>query len=144
MEQQLSIPPITDEELMRRYLKIKPIAEIGSQKYWLKTYSIDEMRNTSYFWNLFSDRREPVSDELSCHDHEDFKCLHSYGSHGIFKPSIAEILAQIPENALKHFTIDAFEIIDNPASSGNLKKFREAMECGYHTSVVRLYIRPEP
>lgn len=140
----LSIPPITNEELMRRYLKIKPIAEVGETKYWLKDYSIDEMRNTSYFWSLFSDRRDPVGDALSCHDHEDFKCLHSYGSHGIFKPTIAEILSQIPEKSLKHFTIDAFEIIDNPAGGGNLKKFREAMASGYHISIVRLYIRPEP
>ena len=141
---QLSIPHISDEELIRRYLKIKPIAEVCEKKYWLKEYSIDEMRNTSYFMNLFSDRTELVGDALSCHDHEDFKCLHSFGSYGIFKPTVAEVLAQIPENSLKHFTIDAFEIIDNPASGGNLQKFREAMKCGYHTSVVRLYIRPEP
>ena len=50
---QLSIPQISDEELMRRYLKIKPIAEVGNGKYWLKNYSIDEMRNKSYFYSLF-------------------------------------------------------------------------------------------
>lgn len=140
----LSIPPITDEELMRRYLKIKPIAKIGNVKYWLRDYSLNEIRDTSYLMSLVLDKRDPVGDALSCHDHEDFKCLHSYGSHGIFKPTIAEILAQITEKSLRHFTIDAFEIIDNPASGGNLKKFREAMECGYHISVVRLYIHPEP
>ena len=78
---QLSIPQISDEELMRRYLKIKPIAEVGNGKYWLKNYSIDEMRNTSYFWNLFADRRELVGEALSCHDHHDFQCLHTFGYH---------------------------------------------------------------
>jgi len=141
---QLSIPQISDEELMRRYLKIKPIAEVGNGKYWLKNYSIDEMRNTSYFWNLFADRRELVGEALSCHDHHDFQCLHTFGYHGFFKPSVAEVLAQIPEEALKHFTIDAFEIIDRPTSSGDLNKYRQALKQGFHVSVVRLYIRPEP
>lgn len=141
---QLSIPQITDEELMRRYLKIKPIAEVGNGKYWLKNYSIDEMRNTSFFWSLFDDRLELVGEALSCHDHHDFQCLHSFGYHGFFKPTVAEVLAQIPEEVIHHFTIDAFEIIDKPTSSGDLNKYREAMEQGYHVSIVRLYIRPEP
>ena len=140
----LSIPPITDEELMRRYLKIKPIAEIGNGKYWLKNYSINQLRNDSYFWSLFADRREPVGEALDCHDHHDFQCLHSFGYYGFFKPSIAEVLAQIPEDVLAHFNIDAFEIIDIPTSSGDLNKFIKALEDGFHVSTVRLYIRPEP
>ena len=115
---QLSIPEISDEELMRRYLKIRPIAAVGNGKYWLRNYSIDEMRNTSYFWNLFADRTEPVGDALSCHDHHEFECLHSFGYHGFFKPSVAEVLAQIPEDVLKRFTVDAFEIVYRPTSSG--------------------------
>ena len=141
---QLSIPQITDEELMRRYLKIKPIAEVGNGKYWLKNYSIDEMRNKSYFWHLFEDKREPVGEALYCHDYHEFECLHSFGYHGLFKPSVAEVLAQIPEDCLKHFTIDAFEIIGRPTSSGDLNMYRKALEQGFHVSVVRLYIRPEP
>ena len=141
---ELSIPQISDEELMRRYLKIKPIAEVGNGKYWLKDYSIDEMRNTSYFWSLFPDRRKPVGEELYYHDYHEFKCLHSFGFYGFFKPSIAEILAQIPEDCLKHFTIDAFEIIGRPTSSGDLSMYRKALEQGFHVSIVRLYIRPEP
>ena len=141
---ELSIPPITDEELMRRYLKIKPIAEVSGRKYWLRNYSIYEMKHKSYFWSLFDDRREPVGEALACHDHHDFQCLHAFGYYGFFKPSVAEVLAQIPEEALEHFTIDAFEIIDRPTSSGDLNMYRKAMEQGFHVSVVRLYIRPEP
>ena len=140
----LSIPQITDEELMRRYLKIKPIAEVSNGKYWLKNYSIDEMRNKSYFWSLFDDRREPVGKILDSHGHHDFQCLHPFGYHGFFKPSVAEVLAQIPEDVLKRFTIDAFEIIDRPTSNGDLNMYRKAMEQGFHISVVRLYVRPEP
>lgn len=141
---ELSIPQISDEELMRRYLKIKPIAEVGNGKYWLKDYSIDEMRNTSYLWNLFPDRRKPVGEELYYHDYHEFECLHSFGFHGFFKPSVAEVLAQIPEDCLKHFTIDAFEIIGRPTSSGDLNLYRKALEQGFNVSIVRLYIRPEP
>ena len=111
---QLSIPQITDEELMRRYLKIKPIAEVGDGKYWLKDYSIDEMRNTSYFWSLFPDKREPVGEELYYHDYHEFECLHSFGFHGFFKPSIAEVLAQIPEDCLNHFTCFCGKTVYSP------------------------------
>ena len=141
---ELSIPQISDEELMRRYLKIKPIAEVGDAKYWLRNYSIDEMRNTSYFWNLFPDKRKPIGKDLYTHDYHEFECLHSFGSFGFFKPTIAEVLAQIPEDALKHFTIDAFEIIGRPTSNGDFNMYRKALDQGFHVSIVRLYIRPEP
>ena len=140
----LSIPVLSDEELMRRYLKIKPVAKINEVTYWLKNYTIKEMRGSSFFWNLVPDRREPVGDALSNHTHYDFQCLHTFDYHGFFKPSIAEVLAQIPEDVLKHYTIDAFEIIDRPTCSGDLNAFRKALNQGFHVSVVRLYIRVNP
>ena len=140
----MSIPHITDEELIRRYLNIKPVAKIGEVQYWLREYTLHELRHYPFFMSITLDKRKPVGEELSRHDYEDFRCIHSYGKYGLFNPSIAEILAQIPEEPLKYFTIDAFEIIDDPTNSGNIKKFREAMERGFHFSIVRLYIRPEP
>ena len=140
----LSIPPISDEELMRRYLKIKPVAEIGDVKYWLRNYSISDMRNTSFFWTLVPDKREPVGESLSKHTHYDFQCLHTFGYHGFFKPSVAEVLAQIPEDVLKQYTIDAFEIVARPTSCGDLSAYKKAMDQGFHVSVVRLYIRVAP
>ena len=136
-----SIPPISNEELMRRYLKIKPVAEVAGVKYWLKNYSVHEMRYSSYFLTIIPDKQTPVGEALSNHTHYDFQCLHTFGYHGFFKPSIAEVLAQIPEDILNQYTIDAFEIIAWPTCSNDLNKFRKAMKHGFHVSVVRLYIR---
>ena len=137
----LSIPPISDEELMRRYLRIKPVAEVTGVKYWLRNYTLKELRDTPYIWYVVPDKREPVGEALSNHTHYDFQCLHTFGYHGFFKPSIAEVLAQIPEEVMESYTIEAFEIIDRPTSSGDLNKFKKALEQGFHVSVVRLYVR---
>jgi len=137
----LSIPSITDEELMRRYLKIKPIAEVAEVKYWLRDYSLEELRKLVYLWNVVPDKREPVGEALSNHTHYDFQCLHTFGYHGIFKPSIAEVLAQIPEDVLENCFIDAFEIINTPTSNGGFSDYKKALDLGFHVSVVRLYIR---
>lgn len=137
----LSIPVISDEELMRRYSKIKPITDINGKKYWLRNYSIDEMRNTSFFCTRVTDISISVGEALSNHTHYDFQCLHTFGYHGFFKPSVAEVLSQIPQNLYENYSIDAFEIIDMPTNINDLNKFWNETKQGFHFSVVRLYIR---
>lgn len=139
-----SIPYISDYELMRRYLKIKPIAEVDGVKYWLRNYSLHEIKTSSYLWYVVPDKREPVGEALSGYIHRDIECLHTYGFPGFFKPSISEILAQIPEDILKHYSIYAFEIIDKPTCSADFNKHREAFNQGFHTSTVRLYVQKLP
>lgn len=136
----LSIPPISDEELMRRYLKIKPVAEVDGVKYWLRDYTLSELRNISYIRHSRTDKCDPVGEALSNCLFYDFECLHTFGYPGFFKPSIAEVLAQIPEEAFEQYTIDAFEIVSSPATTGDLNKHRDALNQGFHVSVVRLYV----
>lgn len=142
--QTFSIPYISDNELMRRYLKTKPIAEFHGVKYWLRDYSLRELKTSSYIWYVVDDRREPVGNDLSNCTYRDIECLHTYGFPGFFKPTISEILAQIPEDIFEHYCIDAFEIIDWPVYSTDFDKHREAFNAGFHTSTVRLYIRALP
>ena len=138
---ELSIPVISDEELMRRYLKIKPVTDAHGKKYWLRNYSIDEMRNTSFFCRRITDISTAVGEALSNHTYYDFQCLHTFGYHGFFKPSVAEVLAQIPQDIYEQYVIDAFELIDIPTSVDYLNKFKNATKQGFHVSIVRLYIR---
>ena len=44
----VSIPDISDEELLRRYQKIKPIVEVECVKYFLREFSKEELKNQSY------------------------------------------------------------------------------------------------
>jgi hypothetical protein len=57
----------------------------------------------------------------------------------MFKPSIAEVLAQIPEEHLEQ--VLAFEIVDSPNNVDDLNAEREALNAGYHIATTRLYKR---
>ena len=44
----LVIPSITDKELEKIYRQLKPIATVGEIKYYLKEYSLYQLRYYSY------------------------------------------------------------------------------------------------
>ena len=54
-----------------------------------------------------------------------------------FKPSIAEVLAQIPDGQVDF--VDAFEIIEFPQVDNELIRNKIVFDNGYHISKVRLY-----
>lgn len=139
----MSIPKISDEELLKRYEQIKPIVTRNGKKYHLREYTLKEMTETSYIWKLDEDIREEVgNDEFKVWEGKDFACLHKYGYHGFFKPSIAEILSQIGEYELAF--VKAFEIIDYPETKSDFGKNELssiAFDNGFHVSIVRLYLK---
>lgn len=134
----VSIPEISREQLISRYETIKPIVTIHGIKYWLRVFSEDELSGISYIWNRNEDKRDPVdmSDIVELKQ-SDFECIHRYGYYGMFKPSIAEVLSQIPEHEL--IFVNAFEIIKYPNTAADFKRNPNAFEQGFHSSTVRLY-----
>jgi hypothetical protein len=46
---ELVIPEISDERLQELYSQIRPIVDIEGEKFTLKAYSLNEIKNTSYF-----------------------------------------------------------------------------------------------
>jgi len=134
----VSIPEITDEELRTRYERIKPIVEIEGKKYLLRNFA--DLRNVSYIWNVHQDKREEINiDEYIALEEHDFECIHEYGYYGFFKPSIAEVLAQIPSDLAN--IVDLFEIIEKPEIAEDFSKNKIIFENGYHISKVRLYVK---
>ena len=134
----VSIPEISREELLARYKRIKPIVEISGTKHFLRDYTEEELTGESYLWNLEANKREPVDTELYVAQEDwDFECIHTYGYYGFFKPSIAEVLAQIPEHEVPF--VDAFEIVEYPKSSADFSKNKIVFDNGFHISKVRLY-----
>lgn len=134
----VSIPEISKEELMSRYEQIKPIVEVDGKKYFLREFTEKELKGISYIGNISEDKREPVDMELYVlRPEQDFECIHSYGYPGFFKPSIAEVLAQIPEFDVPF--IDAFEIIEMPKTAEDFNKNKVVFNNGFHMSKVRLY-----
>ena len=138
---EVSIPKISDEEMMKRYKQIKPVITVNGKLHYFREYTLEELSNMSYFFNRHEDVREEVGeDELEVLEGRDFVCLHSYGYYGLFKPSVGEVLSQIKEYDLPF--IKAFEIIESPQTSADFHKdsFTSiAFDNGYHVSTVRLY-----
>ncbi len=137
----VSIPSISDEELKRRYEQIKPIISENGKLYHLREFSFDQLTGISYLWNHSEDKRDEVKEnELEVLKGYDFSCIHRYGYYGLFKPSIADVLAQIDEHILPF--VKAFEIIESPQTVSDFHKdglTSIIFDNGYHVSTVRLY-----
>ena len=138
---EVSIPRISDEEMMKRYEQIKPVIKVNGKLHYFREYTLKELSDTSYFFNRHEDVREEVgADELEVLEGKDFVCLHTWSYYGFFKPSVGEVLAQLKENDLP--LIKAFELIEIPQTADDFHKdsFTSiAFDNGYHVSTVRLY-----
>ena len=138
---EVSIPKISDEEMMKRYEQIKPVVTMNGKLHYFREYSLKELSDISYLYKRHEDVREEVGeDELEVLEGRDFACLHTYGYYGFFEPSVGEVLSQIDEDILP--AVKAFEIIESPKTKSDFHKDRLssiAFNNGYHVSTVRLY-----
>ena len=66
--------------------------------------------------------------------------LHAWGYYGVFKPSIAEVLAQIPAGYLDE--VVAFEVA-GPKDAEDLNREKEALDAGFHVARTTLYAKAE-
>ena len=137
----VSIPEISDEEIIKRYEHIKPVIRKKGKLYYLREFTLSEIKDESYLKNSDENLREEVGkDELVVFKDNDFACLHSYGCCKFFMPSIGEILAQIDGTYIP--SLKAFEIIKYPKTESDFYKDSFsyiAFKNGYHVSTVRLY-----
>ena len=102
---------------------------------YLRALTEDELTGSAFTWlNKESDFSDIVDfSKLSVL--EDRKMLHTWGYYGLFKPSVGEVIRQIPKNLLEK--VVAFEIIDG--AIGMNSPFRAELDAGFHVSIVRLY-----
>lgn len=136
LPKKLEIPEIDDNRLKELYQLLKPIVTIDEMKYLLREFTLQELRNQSYIWNRTQDKREVVApSKLETID--DFLCLHTCGYCGLFKPSIAEVLSQAPENVVEQ--ANTFEIIERPYTYEDISKYKEVINNGFNLSKVRAY-----
>ena len=140
IDRELTIHFLEDDELKRRYDKTKPIIMIDGITYDMKEFSFSALSDQSYIWNRDTDKRNIVHKE-DLEVVEDFICLHGYGYYGLFKPSIHEVLAQLPEKSIKE--ADYFEIIESPVTREDVFKYTDVLNAGYHATVVRTYKKKE-
>lgn len=100
---------------------------------------MEELSRISYIWGADQNKREIVDMSMYSPYSKDFECIHKYAFYGFFKPSIAEVLAQIPENQVNF--MDAFEIISYPETAGDFTENSIVFKNGFHISIVRLYTK---
>ncbi len=129
MSKEFSIPKISDEELRSRAARIKALVRKGG-----KLYTIEQpknLRQTAFLWDPVFEERSGVVMEIGR-----VKTLHSYGAPSLFKPSIAEVLAQIPpELAAK---VKAFEVL-GPGTANDLNDHWDELNAGFHVAETILY-----
>ena len=137
----VSIPELTDEKLLERYERIRPLVRRDGKLYYLRNFSLEELRKFNFMWLSYEDLDWWVyNGELNPLEGKDFPCLHKYSYHSVFQPTIAEVLSQIDIDLV--YRASAFEIIDTPNTKQNFFKdvFTSiAFKNGFHISYVRLY-----
>lgn len=137
MCKKFSIPEMTKEDIAKWYEKIKPIVCHNGDLMYMREFSPDELIHKSYTWfNKPEDFGDKV-DLSTLSIFTDVKMLHKFSFHGYFKPSVGEIIRQIPEEFRS--LVDAFEIIYSPNGQPDFEIFNDEFNQNYHVSVVRLY-----
>lgn len=111
--------------------RIRPIVEVDGNKMYIEQPCV---YTQAFLWepklSAIAEDMEPIAD---------VKTYHTFGFYGFFKPTIAEVLIQIPECHEKE-TI-AFEIVKSPGTADDLNEEIEALNQGYHVATTRLYRR---
>lgn len=103
------VPTITDEELERRMARFTPCAAKNGAVHKIKPV---DPRQTAYTWS------PELLDEVVFTQSRSVPTDHDCAYYGFFKPSIAEVLAQVPNdlpaeyNAFYTLT-DHIDIIDD-------------------------------
>lgn len=131
------LPYLTDEELLAIYRRIKLIVLFKEIYYYLKRYNVSMMRNQSYLWNLDKDIRGQV-DMTGAETIVEFPCYHTYGYVGFFKPSIAEVLQQFPDDVLNDANV--FYMTSPPETTFDLNMQSKIVNAGCHQSIVKALI----
>ena len=117
------VPEITEERLNTLIKKIVPVVRENNKLYKIE---IPDLRKIAYTWDY------KITEE--CNNLKEvmrIKTNHYCGYYGLFKPSIAEVLAQIPENLINK--VVAFEIISDVCSGTDdeIKIIRRRNNYGY-------------
>ena len=135
MERKIEIPEMSKEDIVKWYSKMRPIVKDEDLPRYLRDLKPHELTDVSYTWLTDSSDYADVVDYSKLSALADVKMLHRYGYYVFFKPSVGEVIRQIPLEHLEK--VVAFEIICGPI--GMNTTFNKEFGAGYHVSIVRLY-----
>jgi hypothetical protein len=127
---------LTDVELLKLTKQIRPVAYFHDKLHYLNVeISMKGLRGTSFIWNAEKNIGNIATDieELTI-----IVCKFTAGAPVFFKPTISEVLSQIPKEVLPE--VVAFEIPDQLLVANNCCESRiDGKWVLYHVATVRLY-----
>lgn len=133
------IPKLEKNQLLKLYKKIKPIVTCDGYKYFLDNLSLDDLTSLS-FLSLTRTNQKRIFENCervnisNLEEVKSFICLHKYGFSLSFRPSVNEVLSQIPSEYIDE--VQAFEIIEEPEFPFYLNRYTNKP---YHFSKVMTY-----
>lgn len=124
------IPEVAKEEIIRRAANIRAMKRDENGK--LRFITHPDLFNTAYLWAPNLEGEAPPMQEV-------YRCTtyHTWAYYGFFKPSIAEVLAQLPADMVRK--VKAFELVGEPQTAADFNKDREAFDAGYHVAEAVFY-----
>lgn len=131
MRTTLEIPKISNDRLAELAARIKPV--VRNRNGALAYIKPCDLRHEAFTWDAKTTRKAK-----NLVKHATIRTLHTYGYYGMFKPSVAEVLAQIPVELIEQTV--AFETV-GPADADALNKESAALNAGFHVATTRLYGR---
>ena len=125
------IPEITDTELTELASRIQPVCKCGPRGgLWFTEYPPD-LRGTAYAWDPVKIREARGLVRLGT-----VRTLHTWAYYGFFKPTVAEVFAQLP----REWRADARAFYcRGPRNADELNAERDALNAGFHVASTTFY-----
>lgn len=139
MTKRVWIPRLADDYIRGLAERIRPLVRFvqGEDKLVESRegdpYTIEPKHIFNMAYNWDPKPVERITEELV--PLRDITTYHAYGYYQFFKPSVAEVLAQIPEDLVDR--VAYFEIVWEPETAADLRG--EAVKAGFHEARTRLY-----
>lgn len=126
-----------DDDLRKLQARFKPLVRVARQLYELVQTEKITLFGTAFMWN--ADTAERIGPVYGLEKVAEFATFHTYGYHGLVKPSIGEVLCQIPRayvelgSAEFYYSVD---VIDGELSAQIMEDHHAAITTLYKKGVV--------
>ena len=127
-----NVPKMPRRSIRKLAERIKPVVTFKDEgSCYIKPV---DLFSESYSWDP-----EPAGKATGLKPLCDITTYHPYGYYGSFKPSIAQVILQIPKE--HRDKVIAFEIVKYPETADDLDPESEIFNSGFHVATTRLYVQ---
>lgn len=118
---------------IERLLRIAPLAFTRGKDEYLSHIKPVDPYSVAFTWDP---KFTKPADDMNPKPIGTIKTLHRYAYYGFFKPSIAEVLSQIPDDLVER---TAGFSVSGPDSADDLNDELLALDAGFHIATTTLY-----